>query len=607
MTDKSFRTVEPATQEKMDIVFVGHVDHGKSTVIGRVLADTGSLPEGKLEQIQHECERNSKPFEYAYLIDALKDERAQSITIDSARVFFKSHKRHYIIIDAPGHIEFIKNMVTGASRAEAAVLVIDAHEGVQENSRRHGYLLWMLGIKQIVVVVNKMDLVDYDQNVFEAVRAEYETFLAGVGIEPLCYIPVSGREGDNAVELSERTPWYTGHTVLSALDSFQKAPPPDDKPFRMPVQDVYKFTRFGDDRRIIAGTIQSGTLQTGDEVIFYPSGKRSTVNSFETFSAPDPAMLTSGSAASFTMGEQIYVHRGEVACKTDEPRPYISRKLRGSLFWLGKQPLTPKKEYLLQLGTNRVRAKLETIHRIVDASQLANTDKAAIEHHDVAEVTLELNRAIAFDDPAVCADTGRFVLIDNYEIWGGGTVLDVVPDEETAVREGAFEREERWIRSTVNQSQRAERYSQSPTLILVTGQRHSGRKRAASALEARLFNDGRTVYYLGVGSIMYGVSADLKKYDHPNDWREHLRRIAELAHILLDAGLIVVMTAVELTQDDLKVFNAVLGQAEIETVWVGDVTTDLNYDLHIERDFEETQAAARIKGLLQEHGKVFVG
>ncbi|MFC1961149.1 GTP-binding protein [Chloroflexota bacterium] len=605
---KMFRTVEPATQEKMDIVFVGHVDHGKSTVIGRVLADTGSLPEGKLEQVQYECERNAKPFEYAYLIDALKDERAQSITIDSARVFFKSPQRHYIIIDAPGHIEFIKNMVTGASRAEAAVLVIAADEGVQENSRRHGYLLWMLGIKQIVVVINKMDLVDYDQQVFEAVRDEYAAFLKEIGIEPLCYIPASGREGDNVVELNGRTPWYQGHTVLSALDSFQKAPPPDNKPFRMPVQDVYKFTKFGDDRRIIAGTIQSGTLKIDDEVIFYPSGKRSTIKRFETFSAPDPAGLTSGNAASFTMGEQIYVHRGELACKADEPRPYVSRKLRGSLFWLGKHPLTPKKEYLLQLGTNRVRAKIETIHRIIDASQLANTDKAVIGHHDVAEVTFVLNHAIAFDDPATCADTGRFVLIDDYEIWGGGIVLDVVADEESTAREGKFDREDRWIRSTINQSQRAERYSQRPTLILVTGNRHSGRKRAASAVEAQLFNDGRKVYYLGVGSIMYGVSADLKKHDHPDDWGEHLRRIAELTHILLDAGLIVVMTAVELTQDDLKIFNAVIGAAQIETVWIGDdITTDLYYDLHIESDFDETNAAARIKGLLQEHGSVFAG
>ena len=200
MVDKKLKTITTIdAQEKMDIVFVGHVDHGKSTVIGRLLADTHSLPEGKLEQVRLSCERNSKPFEYAYLIDALKDERAQNITIDSARVFFKSDKRHYIIIDAPGHIEFIKNMVTGASRAEAAVLVIDAHEGIQENSRRHGYLLWMLGIKQIVVLVNKMDLVNYQKDVYDSIQTEYDKYLHELGIKPICYIPVSGREGDNIV------------------------------------------------------------------------------------------------------------------------------------------------------------------------------------------------------------------------------------------------------------------------------------------------------------------------------------------------------------------------------------------------------------------------
>nr|MBN1230021.1 adenylyl-sulfate kinase [Anaerolineae bacterium] len=585
-----------------------HVDHGKSTVIGRMLADTGSLPEGKLEQIRYECERNAKPFEYAFLIDALKDERAQSITIDSARVFFKSPRRHYIIIDAPGHIEFIKNMVTGASRAEAAVLVIDAKEGVQENSRRHGYLLWMLGIRQIVVVINKMDLVDYDQAVFEAVQAEYAAFLEEIGVQPLCYIPVSGREGDNIAALNGRMAWYDGPTVLSALDSFQKAPQPVEKPFRMPVQDVYKFTMTGDDRRIIAGTVQSGKLDAGDTVVFYPSGKRSTVKQFETFAALTPERVSSGQAASFTMGEQIYVKRGDLACKEGEPRPFVSRKLRGSLFWLGKQPLTPRKEYILKLGTNRVRARIETIHRVIDAAELANTDKDIIEHHDVAEVTFAFNHAIAFDDPALCPDTGRFVLVDNYEIWGGGIVLDVVPDEEAALREGTFEREQRWIRSAVQQSQRVERFSQRPTLILITGKRHTGRKRVASALEARLFGDGRTVYYLGVGSIMYGVSADLKKREFPNDWHEHLRRIAELTHILLDAGLIVIMTAVELTQDDLKVLTTVLDSDRIEAIWVGDeMTTDLKYDLRIESDFEEASAATRIKSLLQEHGVIFSG
>src|SRR5690606_10094933 len=248
---------------RMDIVIVGHVDHGKSTVIGRLLADTNSLPEGKLESIREYCARNSRPFEFAFLLDALKDEQAQGITIDTARTFFKSDKRDYVIIDAPGHIEFLKNMVTGAARAEAAVLVIDAKEGIQENSKRHGYLLSMLGIKQIVVAVNKMDLVDYSRQAFEDIRDEYVAFLARIGATPRFFVPLAAFPGDNMVRASEKMPWYKGPDLLAAIDAFETAPSKDAQPFRMPVQDVYKFTAGGDDRRIPAGRGGAGTPRGG--------------------------------------------------------------------------------------------------------------------------------------------------------------------------------------------------------------------------------------------------------------------------------------------------------------------------------------------------------
>src|SRR5919199_5401157 len=237
----------PEAQQRMNIVIVGHVDHGKSTVIGRLLADTHSLPQGKLEQVRAQCELNSKPFEFAFLLDALKDEQAQGITIDAARVFFKSQRRQYLILDAPGHIEFLKNMITGAAGAEAALLVIDAAEGVQENSRRHGYMVSMLGIRQLAVVVNKMDLVGWDRGVYDRIVHEYGAFLDQVGIRPSCFIPVSGRSGDNIADRSLHLSWYDGPTVLDALDAFHSEPPPVERPFRMPVQDVYKFTKQGDD------------------------------------------------------------------------------------------------------------------------------------------------------------------------------------------------------------------------------------------------------------------------------------------------------------------------------------------------------------------------
>src|SRR6185503_4581262 len=212
-----------AGSRRLSLVIGGHVDHGKSTIIGRLLADTGSLPEGKLAQVRESCERNAKPFEYAFLLDALKDEQAQGITIDAARVFFKTARRDYIIFDAPGHIEFLKNMVTGASRAEAALLVIDAHEGVQENSRRHGYMMSMLGIRQLAVLVNKMDLVGYDRALYSKIETAYRQFLEQIGVTPLAFIPVVGRDGDNLAHRSPGLSWYDGPTVLDTLDAFPAA------------------------------------------------------------------------------------------------------------------------------------------------------------------------------------------------------------------------------------------------------------------------------------------------------------------------------------------------------------------------------------------------
>ncbi|MDB4883078.1 MAG: sulfate adenylyltransferase large subunit, partial [Gemmatimonadetes bacterium] len=285
----------------MYIVIVGHVDHGKSTVVGRLLADTDSLPQGKLDAVRALCARTSRPFEYAFLLDALKDEQAQGITIDTARVFFKSAQRDYIILDAPGHVEFLKNMVTGASRAEAALLVIDAKEGIQENSRRHGFLLGMLGIRQLAVLVNKMDLVGYDQTVFDAVRREFEDFLNEVGLHPAHFIPIAAREGSNLTCSSAHVPWYDGPTVLQALDEFAPEGSPTSRPFRMPVQDVYKFTQDGDDRRIVAGTIETGRATPGDEIVFYPSGKKTRIKTIERFNRPPEAAAVAGMATGFTL------------------------------------------------------------------------------------------------------------------------------------------------------------------------------------------------------------------------------------------------------------------------------------------------------------------
>jgi bifunctional enzyme CysN/CysC len=603
-TQEPLIAASPLAAQRMNIVIVGHVDHGKSTVIGRLLADTHSLPEGKLDQVRRQCELNSRPFEYAFLLDALKDEQAQGITIDAARVFFKSNLRHYLILDAPGHIEFLKNMITGAARAEAALLVIDAAEGVQENSRRHGYMMSMLGIRQLAVVVNKMDLVGWDRGVYDRIVREYGAFLDQIGLKPSAFIPVSARGGDNIATRSDELPWYEGSTVLNALDEFRSEPTPVDRPFRMPVQDVYKFTKQGDDRRIVSGTIDSGSVSVGDTVIFYPSGKKSRVKTVEAFNRTTQTKAETGWAVGFTLQEQIYITRGELATVEGQPRPQVTTRLRVSLFWLGKEPMVKRKEYLLKLGSARVTCRVEEVLRVMDASTLGTTEQRnAIQRHDVAECVLRLDRAIACDLAEDVAATSRFVIVDDYEIRGGGIVREAMTDRQTSVRDRVMLRNYKWEPSNIQPEHRAEKYNQKASLILVTGEHEHDRKGVAKALEEKLFQDGKVVYFLGIGNVLYGVDADIERKQENR--LEHMRRLAEVANLMLDAGIILVVAAAELRQDDLEVIKTAVQPDWIETVWAGDtITTDLSVDLQLPGG-AIPEAVDRLKAHLQDKGVIF--
>lgn len=591
-------------KEDMNIVIVGHVDHGKSTLMGRLLADTNSLPEGKLEQVKETCRRNSKPFEYAFLLDALKDEQSQGITIDTARCFFKTDKRDYIILDAPGHIEFLKNMITGASRAEAALLMIDAREGVQENSRRHAYMLSMLGIHQIAVVINKMDLVDYSQEVFERVKREYLEFLEKINITPRFVLPASSFMGENIVKQSDKMPWYDGLCILEVLDAFECEEDKEKQPFRMPVQDVYKFTRNGDDRRIVAGTIETGTIRAGCEVIFYPSGKRSHIKNIEVFNADPIEVGTPGMAIGFTMVEQIYITRGELMSIAGEPAPKTGSRIAANLFWLGKKDLVPGKTYYLKIGAEKVKMELESVKGVINSSSLSSTDaKNQVGRNEVAECILRTDKPIAFDLVNDIAGTSRFVIVDNYEIAGGGIITAAVEDEEQELREGKMLRNFKWEVSEVTAEQRMEHYAQKPNLLILTGPEGTGKKKLAKLLERDLLNRGRYVYYMGIGSYLYGVGADTKKASVP-DHTEQIRRFAEVANLMLDAGMILVVTATDLTQSDYKIFKAVL-EREFEIVWVGkEITTDLSPDMQLP-DKEYERNIARLKNMLKDAGTIF--
>lgn len=589
--------------ERLNIVIVGHVDHGKSTVVGRLLADTDSLPRGKLEQIQEMCRRNSRPFEYAFLLDALKDERSQGITIDAARVFFRSSKRYYIILDAPGHIEFLRNMVTGASHAEAAVLVIDAEEGIQENSRRHGYLLSMLGISQLVVLVNKMDLVGYSKEAYDSIVTQYQKFLHEIGVTG-SFIPVSGMQGDNIAASSRAMTWYTGPTVLEALDSFKKEPLPVEKEFRMPVQDVYKFTAAGDKRRIVAGTVDSGGIQAGDEVIFYPSGKRSKIKTLEKFNAAVGASFAAGQAAAFTLETQIYIARGQLASKIGQTPPHVSTRLQVSLFWMGKQPLVKNKEYLLKIGASKQAMVVEEILNTMDAAQLSGKSQGdCVEYHNVADCIIRTERAVAFDTADAFAGTGRFVIVDNYEIRGGGIIRQALPDSQEDLRQSVMTRNLKWAVSGISREQRQQQYRQRACLVLVSGQRNVGKKALARAIEQRLFQTGQFVFFMGIANVLYGVDADIKKPGTDESHRpEHLRRLGEVANVLLESGLIVIVTAIGLTQDDLRIIRNAVDCELIEVVWLGKNRTDIDTSIHIPGTDNLDKAADAVCQLLKKKG-----
>ena len=544
----------------MDIVIVGHVDHGKSTIVGRLLADTGSLPEGKLEQVKANCERNSKPFEYAFLFDSLRDEQSQGITIDAARIFFKSKLRTYIILDAPGHIEFLKNMVTGASRAEAALLVIDAKEGVRENSRRHGYMLSLLGVKQIAVLVNKMDLLNYDQKAFEKVCDEYRAFLREINVVPICFMPVAGILGENIVHRSDEMSWYNGPTVLEALDSFKAINSSSELPFRMPVQAVYKFTKGGDDRRIVAGTISSGVLKVGQEVVFYPSGKRSSVKSIEGYNRPVMASAQADSATGFTLTEQIFVGRGEIAAVNGEPKPRVATRIRASLFWLGRRPMFKNRTYALKLGTAKTDVRLVEILRVMDTSNLDTFKESdQISTNAVAECVLDFDSPIAVDVAAEFAATGRFVILDRYDISGGGLVREVIDSDAATAKAGAGAQQGS---SLVPIAKRSERFGHKPFFVVFLGTGKNDFKELANQLELKLFNAGKNAFFLDSARI----SPDAMD-----------ARYIDSIQSLLDAGVLLLGTYLNPSLEEIETLKKKIGPNRIATIGSGELKdqTDL--------------------------------
>jgi bifunctional enzyme CysN/CysC len=517
---------------KLRVVFVGHVDHGKSTLIGRILHDTGSLPEGKIEEIKKACAAEGMEFEFAFLLDALLEEQKQNVTIDTTEIPFRTTRRRYAIIDAPGHKEFLKNMITGASRADAAILVISADEGVREQSRRHAYLLSMLGIKHVVVVVNKMDLVDYSEKRFREIEQEYRKFLRELGLDAPSFIPASAREGENVARASMKMKWYCAANVLEALDLLKTQERDVDLPLRFCVQDVYRF----DGRRIIAGRIETGTLRVGDQLVFSPANKSSVVATIERWNAQEnngPAVA--GDSIGITLGEQIFVERGHIASHENET-PIEANRFHADLFWIVREPLRVGHLYGLRLATQDVKCEVVSIERVMDSSTLETKSdgREQLERNETGRLTIQTRAPLVIDNHDRIPNLGRFVIIGDGQICGGGTIFGgVYTDRTVAKSKNIF-----WTEGKITALARTMRSGHRGAVIWLTGLSGAGKSTIAQALERELFQRAMHTYVLDGDNIRHGLNSNLGF--SPDDRVENIRRVSEVAKLMADAGTVVI-------------------------------------------------------------------
>ncbi|HEY1544996.1 MAG TPA: phosphoadenylyl-sulfate reductase [Xanthobacteraceae bacterium] len=418
------------------VVTVGHVDHGKSTLIGRLLHETGSLPDGKIEALKAVSDRRGMKFEWSFVLDALQTERDRGITLDTSQVHFRTAARDVVLIDAPGHAELLRNMITGAAQADAALLIVDAAEGVRGQTRRHAYLLHLLGLRQVAVLINKMDKVGFDEARFREIEAEIARHLASVELLATAFIPISARDGDGIARHSASLAWYDGPSVLEVLDQFPVNKPAADLPLRMPVQAIYAFG----DQRIIAGRIESGRVAVGDEIMIAPRGTRARVRSIEAWPLPReahaPQSADAGRSVGLTLDQAVLVDRGDIVATGAAPCKTV-RRLRARVFWLHETPLKPGASVTVRLGMAECRGEIGAIENVVDPGELSAHGSSAIERNNVGDIEIALAQSIAADLHAANPRTGRLVLDLGGRIAGGGLVLAVEDEKESRGGGGA--------------------------------------------------------------------------------------------------------------------------------------------------------------------------
>jgi bifunctional enzyme CysN/CysC len=536
------------TRPQVRIVIVGHVDHGKSTLVGRLLHETGSLPDGKLEMLKAVSARRGMPFEWSFLLDALQTERDQGITIDTTQIRFRTPSRDVILIDAPGHAEFLRNMITGASQADGAVLIIDALEGVRDQTRRHGYLLHLLGVKQVAVVVNKMDRVDYSAARFAEISDEISAHLTSLGVTPTAIIPISARDGDGVAERTENIKWYSGPTVVEAIDHLTPARALDELALRLPVQAIYKF----DDRRIVAGRVEAGTIGAGDEIVIMPAGKIAKVKSVESWpQTPLIGRQGAGRSVGITLDRELFLERGDIIGHI-AAAPRDTRRLRARIFWLHDAPLKAGASVLVRLGTMETRATIVAIEKAVDPGDLASIETSAIARNHVGEIDISLAKPVAADPYSDNPRTGRLVIEVNGRIAGGGLVLSVDSGQRAVPIDIVP------VESALRPEERSARFGHGGAVVWLTGLPGSGKSTLARALERKLFTRGGSPILLDGDTVRAGLNSDLGF--SPESRAENIRRLAEVATHLARNGHIAIVAAVSPASDDRANARRIAGE-----------------------------------------------
>jgi bifunctional enzyme CysN/CysC len=537
-TDINAYLAQHERKELLRFITCGSVDDGKSTLIGRLLYESKMIYEDQLAAIQKDSVRHGTTggeMDLALLTDGLEDERQQGITIDVAYRYFSTDKRKFIIADTPGHEQYTRNMATGASTADLAIILIDARHGVLVQTKRHSFIVSLLGIKHIVVAINKMDLVDFSQERFEQIRADYQAFAARLDLPDVHFLPMSALKGDNVVSQSANTPWYVGPTLMSLLENVYIASDRNLEDFRFPVQLVNRpHLNF----RGFCGTIASGIVRKGDEIMALPSRKTSRVKSIVTFDGErDEAFAPQ--AVTLTLEDEIDVSRGDMIVRPGNV-PRVEQKFEAMIVWMAEEPMVPGKSYWVKQTSKQSPGQINTLRYQIDVNTLHRKDAPTLSLNEIGRCTLTVSQPISFDAYRRNRSTGAFILIDRLTngTVGAGMILDRATgegrdhwDDQPAAATLHGER------TSVSDTERQARFGQKPATVLLTGLTGAGKSTLAYALERRLFDEGRAVVVLDGQNMRRGISKDLGFT--ADERSENLRRSAEVAKLFNDAGIIV--------------------------------------------------------------------